>query len=213
MWYNGNMKFNLEVENIKYLKIVYKDKNDVGHFTKAAVKSVSEREIIACAKFEDGLNINTPQDVSLSFVCENGLYKSAAQLKFIENSEPYVFFTLKTPEEMEYKQSREYFRVKMDENVILSFGNSSVSCKIYDISANGIRIKLNEEIEIPKRVKLDILFADKDVKTDAEYIRTDNEDGILKASFCYKNLAENIRDIISQKCIQKQLIDKRNALM
>lgn len=207
------MKFNLEVENIKYLKIVYKDKNDVGHITKAAVKSVSEREIIACAKFEDGLNINTPQDVSLSFVCENGLYKAFSQLKYIENAAPYVLFAIKTPDEIEYRQSREYFRVKMDANVLLSFGNNSVSCKIYDISANGIRLKLNEEIEIPKRVKLDILFADKEVKTDAEYIRTDNEDGILKASFCYKNLAENIRDIISQKCIQKQLIDKRNALM
>ena len=207
------MKFNLKVENIKYLKIFYKDKNDVGYITKAAVKSVSEREIIACAKFEDGLNINTPQDVSLSFVCENGLYKAESQLKYIKNSASYVLFTIKTPDEIEYRQSREYFRVKMDENVLLSFGNSSVSCKIYDISANGIRLKLNEEIEIPKRVKLDILFADKDVRIDAEYIRTDYEDGILKASFCYKNLAENMRDIISKKCIQKQLIDKRNALM
>ena len=207
------MRFNLALESIKYLKIGYKDKNDIGHFTKAAVKNIRERDIIASVKFEDGLYINTPQDVSLSFVCENGLYKADAQLKYIENTAPYVIFTLKTPENMEYKQSREYFRVKMDNNVILSFENHSVNCKIYDISANGIRLKLSEEIEIPKKVKLDILFADKDIKTDAEYIRTDNEDGILKASFCYKNLPENLRDIISQKCIQKQLTDKKNAVI
>lgn len=207
------MKFNLNAENIKYLKIVYKDKNDVGHITKAAVKRIDEREIMACAKFEDDLYIKTPQEVSLSFVCENGLYKTNTQLKYIENDEPYIFFFLCTPEGVEYQQNREYFRVKMDDNVILSLGEKAVSCKIYDISANGIRLKLNEDIQIPENVKLDILFSSSEVKINAQYIRTDKEDGILKASFSYKDISENIRDIIVQKCIQKQLEDKRKTLM
>ena len=115
------MKFNLDLDNINYLKIIYKNADDTTVCTKAAIKRIGEREIFACAKFEDDLKINTPQDVSLSFVCVNGLYRTNTTLKFIENDPPYIYFTLRTPEGLEYQQNREYFRIKMEENAILSF--------------------------------------------------------------------------------------------
>lgn len=206
------MKFNLNLEKVKYLKIVCKDRNDIGHYIKAVAKYIEAREVVACAKFDENLNIATPQDVSLSFICDDGLYKATTQLKSVKKEMPYMIFNLKTPQNLEYQQVREYFRVKMDNNVVLKFEGKTVSCKVYDISANGVRVKLEEKMEIPDNIELDILFSDRCIKTNAQYIRTDDEDGILKASFYYKDISVFDCDILSQKCILKQLEDRRNSL-
>lgn len=207
------MKFNLNLESINYIKIVYSDANGVGHYTKAAIKYLGEREIYACIKTEQDLQIPSPQEISVGFVCNDGIYTAKTLLKYVENKEPFVYFTLERPSEIEYQQNREYFRVKMEEDAILSFPGTVISCKIYDISANGIRLKLDKNLAIPENVLINILFIPKNVKTKAKYIRTDKEDGILKASFSYVDLPESSRDIISQRCIQKQLQDKRKSII
>jgi len=206
------MQFNLNLENINYIKIVYKDREDNTHCIKASIKRMSEREIFASAKFEENFNIPIPQDVVVSFVCENGLYRTTTQLKYIEYAEPYIFLTLKTPQGLEYQQNREYFRVRMEENVILSFNGTAIPCKTYDISANGVRLIIDKDLQIPEIVHLDILFAQKSLKTRAQYIRTDNEDKIWKASFTFINIAENDIDFLAKKCIQFQLSNRRNAI-
>ena len=207
------MKFNLNLENINYIKIVYSDSAGVGHYAKVAIKRLGEKEIFACMKYEKELQISIPQEVSISFACDNALYTAKTTLKMVENDDPYIFFTLKTPDEIEYRQNREYFRVKMNEDVILSFSGTVLPCKIHDISANGIRLCLDKEIEIPENVMINILFPQRNVKTKAKYVRIDKEDDILKASFYYINLSEHDRDIISQRCIQKQLSDKRRSIL
>ena len=204
------MKFNLTFDNINYIKIVYGDKQNNACCTKAAIKNMNDREIYACAKFDDGLYIQTPQEITLSFVCENGLYTTTTTLKYIENASPFVFFSIKTPIDIEYQQNREYFRVRMDEDVILSFNNNSISCKAYDISANGICVIVPQGIDIPEEVKLDILFEPKDIKTKAKLIRKDLEENIFKVSFEFVGMSEADVDLISQKCIKKQLEYKRN---
>lgn len=207
------MKFNLNFENINYIKIVYKNRDDETCCTKAAIKRIGEREIFACAKFDEGINIQTPQDVTLSFICDNGLYRTNTVLKFIEPDEPYVFFTLKTPDELEFQQNREYFRVKLTESAYIIHNGKIIPCKTCDISANGVRLILPEQINDLDEIVIDILFKPKDVRAKAKYVRTDDEDGIIKTSFQFIDLPESDVDIISQKCIQKQLEAKRNILM
>lgn len=206
------MQFNLNLENINYIKIVYKDKEDNTRYIKASIKRMNEREIFASAKFEDELNIHAPQDVSASFVCENGLYRTTTQLKYVEYTEPYIFLILQTPQGLEYQQNREYFRVRIEENIILRFAETVIPCKTYDISANGVRVVIDKDLQIPDIVDLDILFNSKNIKTKAQYIRTDNEDKIWKASFTFINLAESDVDFIAKKCIQLQLSNRRNSI-
>lgn len=205
------MAFNLN--NIKYIKIIYRDNCDISHCAKAAIKNINGREIYASAKVEMPLYIKTPQEISLSIVCEEGLYKTNTTLKFVENKDSYVYFTIDLPDGMEYQQNREYFRVRMEGDVLLRFAGNVIPAKIYDISANGIRLELDKDIKIPESVTLDILLPPISIKTSAKYIRTDDEDNILKASFFFINLPEASRDIISQKCIQKQLENKRNSII
>ena len=204
------MQFNLSLENIKYTKIVYKDREENTRFIKAAIRSMNENELFACAKFEDGLDIQTPQEVSVSFICENGLYRTNTILKSFQNEEPYVFLFLQVPQGIEYQQNREYFRVKMNENVIVKFNNSVKTCKLYDISANGVRLVLDENITFSENVELNILFDKNNVTAKARYVRTDNDDNILKASFYFTKISDNDVDFIAKKCIQ--LSNRRNSV-
>ena len=206
------MKFNLDTDSINYIKIVFKDCQDNTCCKKAAIKCMNEREIYACAKIENGLSLQTPQNVSISFVCENGLYRTNSVLKYIENKDDYVYFALRTPEGIEYQQNREYFRVKMNENAIISFENNVIPCKVHDISANGARPPPPPPNNMPEEVTVDILFQPKSIKTRAQFVRYDEDDGILKASFHFKHLPESDMDVISKKCIQKQLEYKRTLL-
>ena len=211
------MKFNLNIDNINYIKITYKDNDGFSHCTKAAIKSLDEREIYACAKFEDGLYIHTPQEVELSIASENGLYKANAQLKYVKKDGSFVFFTLQTPEDMEYQQNREYFRVKLSENALISYeeneGTRYIACETYDISANGVRLVLDNKIKFPEEVSITLRFPAKSIKTDAKFIRIDDEDNILKASFSFNDLEESDLDYISQICLKKQLEQRRKNLM
>ena len=206
------MKFNLNLDDINYIKLLYKNSSGSACCTKCAIRHMGEREIIACAKFEEGLKVNAPQEVTLSFVCENGLYRTNTELKYVNYEEPYILFVLKTPQGLEYQQNREYFRVKINEDALLSFEGKVIPCKTHDISASGVRLILNDKINIPENVVIDMLFRPKGVKVKARFVRYDEEDEVLKASFNFVGLPESVVDTISQLCIQKQLEYKRNSL-
>lgn len=212
------MKLNLNIDNVNYIKITYKDKNEFTHCIKAYLKRLDEREILASAKFDDDLFIPTPQEVMLSIACDNGLYKSSTTLKYITKEEPYIFFALKSPEDIDYQQKREFFRVKINESALISYNTESdktknIPCETFDLSGNGVRLTIDEKYNLPETVHLTLYLPKKIIETDAKYIRTDEEDKILKASFSFMNLQESDLDCISQICFQKQLEARRKALM
>jgi FKBP-type peptidyl-prolyl cis-trans isomerase len=80
---------------------------------RAAIKDINEREIIACTKYDASLEVKTQQEVVVSFISDDGIYRTKTNLKSFENDEPYTFFYLETPDNIEYHQNREYFRVPM----------------------------------------------------------------------------------------------------
>lgn len=211
------MKFNLELENINYLKLLYKDANDFLHCVKASIKHMSDIDIYACVKKEEWENIPAPQNISVGFACDNGLYKGESVIKYTKFEEPYLYFSIKTPEEIEFQQNREYFRVRLNNNVVISYRTDDdeiirVPCNVYDLSANGLRVKLNTKTYFPQDVFIDIYFDNREIRTKAKFVRTDEEDEILKAAFHFIDLSENDMDYIARVCIRKQIEDKRNSL-
>lgn len=212
------MKMDLNIGNINYIKIVYKDKNDFTHCIKAAIKRINEHEILASTKYEEQIIISTPQEVKLSIACENGLYKADTILQRTEKAQPYILFYLKTPDSIDYQQNREYFRVKINESALITYDineNSiqSIPCETFDLSANGVRLAIEEHIDFPEVVHITLYLPQRTIEADAKYIRTDEEDKILKASFSFLNLQENDLDCISQMCFKKQLELRRKSLM
>ena len=212
------MKFNLNTENINYVKITYKDNNDFAHCIKAAVRLMGEYELLACAKIEEDLDIKTPQEIRLGIACDNGLYKASTILKKTEKEdESYILFSMKKPEDVEYQQKREYFRVKIHESITVIYEQNEELIKYpaitYDISANGVRVELEKNMVFPEDVRLLLFLPEKTIDVKAEYIRSDDEDQIIKAAFRFKNISQQDLDYISQVCFRKQLEERRKNLM
>ena len=166
------------------------------------------------------MHIDTPQDIELNFACDNGLYKSNTELKFVEKDSPFVFFTIKTPENIEYHQNREYFRVKLNEDVLILYKTENekpvnIKGETYDLSANGVRITVNkdENISLPDIVNIVLYLSSKNIETQARYIRAEDDEKCKRIAFNFINLKESSADYISQICFKKQLESRRKNWM
>lgn len=210
------MKFNLDLNNVNYVKFNYTDRFGTMHYVKASIKDINERNVLACAHFEDRIFVVLPQEVDISFISESGIYKTKTTLKAVEQDIPYIFFSFVIPYDINFEQNREFFRIKHIDGAFLSFNDGDsekrITCKTADVSANGVCLELTQKINIPKEVKIGILFDRREVITDAEFIRISTDDSAPKASFKFVNMSEKDKDFISKFCIQKQIEEKRGKL-
>lgn len=205
------MLFNVHIEDIKYLKILYKDTKGNSCIAKAAIKKVNEREIVSCVKYEENMSAQTPQECTLSIICQDGLYRTKTKLKTVDFDLPYVFFIFEIPKGLEYQQNREYFRVDAQYSCHYIADNKEFYTETSNISANGISIIVPEHIISETDSTIEILINDRSIKTGVRYIRSElTEDNLYKLSFTYTNISESDRDYISKACIKKQLEDKRH---
>lgn len=208
------MQFGLNLDEIKYIKILYKD-TDGSKITKAAIKTINEKQMLACAKFEQGLNIITPQEITLSIVCLDGLYRTKTVLKSIENDEPYTFFMIETPQGLEYQQNREYFRVPLcyKAKYFPKTTEGYFVVQTVDISANGVTFIIPELVIADEDTKFNIIIEGFEIYTKIRYVRSEKIENGYKISFRFTQILESDRDFISQVCIKKQLEEKRNRLV
>lgn len=211
------MKLNINIEDIKYIKIGVQDETGSSTTIRSAIKRMDDREMVTCSKYEDNLRLKLPQDITMSLVCNDGLYRTKTKLKSFENDEPYAFFYIETPQNIEYQQNREYFRVSMvydcSYTAVLNYEPITVDAKTIDISANGVSILASHLIISNNDIDLLIKIKDKIIKTKSRYVRSESFGDGYKISFMYTKISEHDRDIISQVCIAKQLEQKRSRLV
>ncbi len=210
------MRFNIDLDNIKYIKILCFDREEKPCTIKAAIKKINEKEIIACAKFDEEFFVETPSDVTLSIVCTDGLYRTKTKLKTVENAEPYLVFVLEVPQGLEYQQNREYFRVPVEYNCVYSIRTQDeinrVDAKTIDISANGVSILLPELVVSDGESYLEISVEGIDIRSRVQYIRSEKLNNGYKVSFKFTQITNQDKDFISKVCIQKQLEQRRNSI-
>lgn len=203
------MRFNLNLEDIKYIKILCKDSSEKVRTIKAAIKSINEREIFACAKFEEGAGIPFPQETTLSIICADGLYRTKTKLKSFRIEEPYFFIALETPQGLEYMQNREYFRVLVDFEADYIVEGRSFKVKTFDISANGISFFLPMHVISENDAQIVIKIEGIEIPAKIRYVRSEKDGENYKLSFTFTQISEMDRDLISQVCIKKQLEERR----
>ena len=210
------MKFDFTQEEIHYVKIIYRNSDGKAASVKASVRSISENNITACAKSSDGLYIKTPQDIVLGIICKEGLYSSDTTLKSVYNDKPYTFFNITKPQDFEFHQNREFFRVNLNLECIYSYESENkfinIKTKTVDISANGVTILLASMGATTGALYLNIEANGRKIKTKVKYIRSEKTDSGYRVSLRYDDISEHDRDYISQICLQKQLSDKRKML-
>ena len=211
------MKFDLDIDKIKYLKILYADTNGSPVTIKAGLKKITEHEITACIKFEDYFNIKTPQDITLSVVGTNGLYRTKTVLKSYSSDPPYIFLYLEKPENMDFMQNREYFRVPVSYKCKYMVNNNGIpalfDAEISDISASGVSIILPVHVFSEKDSKIEIITDKRIIIAGIKYIRSERINDGYKLSFAFTKISEKDRDCISQICILKQIETKRNNIV
>ena len=208
------MKFKVKIEDIKYVKIYYKTLSSTFCNSKIGIKSMNEKEIIACGKFEKSLNIETPQQIDMSIVCNDGLYKTKTNLISFTDEIPYTFFKIETPKSIEYEQNREYFRVSANLDCIYKIfeTDKEYRTKTVDLSANGVSIELPTHEISEKFSEINLLINNKKITILVKYVRSEKIKDGYKISFTYHKISETDRDFISQICIQKQLQERRKHL-
>lgn len=211
------MKLILDLEEIKYIKITIPTDKENSITVRAAIKNINEREIIACTKYDTNINPNAPLEIVLSIVADDGIYRTKTCLKSFEHDGPYTFMYLETPDNIEYQQNREYFRVPMvcecNYKVIANGEKLEFNAKTVDISANGVSIYSPELFISSTDNELIININGRKVQTKARYIRSERFGDAYRISFAYTNITESDRDVISQACLAKQLEEKRNKLV
>ena len=210
------MKFSFKLEEIKYVKLGYKDSEGYIENSKAAIKEINEKQILACARFNDGIELDLPQEIDFSVICNDGIYKTKTILKSVEKDEPYVFFILETPVGIEYQQNREYFRVPVKYDCIYKIREDGsikeFSAQTADISANGVSIILPTHTISEEISELVININDIKIVTKVHYVRSEKVDNGHRLSFSFASISELDRDFISQVCIKKQLEQRRNSI-
>lgn len=211
------MRFNLSIDDIKYVKILYANQDGSPVLLRAAIKKINEREICACAKLDDNTEIPSTQTVTLSIVCSEGLYRTKTKLKSCSAEEPYLFFYLETPEALEYQQNREYFRILAQYECIYYVKNgdteSSYKTTTVDLSANGVSILLSEHVFSEEDCEIDIMINEKLVHAKIKYVRSEKTDNGYRLSFTFSEISDKNRDYISGICIKKQLEQRRNNIV
>lgn len=211
------MKFTFNLEEIKYIKLVYQDKDGTLKSVKGAIKSIDDKKILVCAKKDNDIDMSLPQKAVLSIVCNEGLYRTETVINSIEMDEPYVFIILNTPQGMEFQQNREYFRILAQYNCIYYVSEQantvSYTSKTVDISANGVSIVLPVLAVSEEDAELEIMIKERLVHINVKYVRSEKLKDGYKLSFQYTKISDKDRDYISQVCIQKQLEQRRKTVI
>ena len=209
------MRFNLKLEDVKYLKLLYKDASGNPVTSKAAIRRVNDREMLICAKYDENLNLTTPQNVTLSIVCNDGLYRTTTTLKSVSKEEPYTFFVLEPPQGLEYQQNREYFRVVVAYQCWINPSRDSentVETTTHDVSANGVSVISNTHFALKDDTIMILNLDGRKIQTSVRFVRSERVNDDYKLSFTFTKISEQDRDFISQALIKKQLEDKRNSI-
>lgn len=208
------MKFNLSVESIKYVKILYANSDGCPVSVKAAIKKADENELVTCIKQEEALELQTPQTVTLSIICAEGLYRTKTVLKSCLFNGIYNIFCLETPSNLEFQQNREYFRVLGNYKCVYYVNNNGQTAafdsETADISANGVSIILPVHVFSEEDSEIELMIEERLITAKIAYVRSEKLDNGYKLSFKFTEISNKDKDYISQVCIKKQLEEKRN---
>ena len=203
------MKLNFNLDDIKYLKLEYNQEGkDVS--SKLALKEKRENDFIAVMPAENGFNTHIPQQMSLTFVCNEGLYKTQAVVKEVVKDEDLIYVIIDNPDTLDYQQNREYYRILAEYDCIYtvetSDGIESFNAVTYDISAGGVSIITTENIVPTRETSLVIFMPERDLKTHLQFVRCEALDrNEYKLSFIFTDLTERDFQMLSELCVKKQL--------
>ncbi len=198
---------------IEYVKISVPN-SDEGYISRQY--KIGDSTITVEVQAERRIYLKTPQEVKFCYITKDAMYSSDTQLLALQYSNYIATFILKAPQNFKRHQNRKYIRVKAENEAIISYRENNIkktiTSKIYDISAGGVRFTLKEKPQFDGNVKINLILEGKFLEITAGLVKYYYKGRIPQVSFEFMDLPEDKKDIISNFCYKKltQESNKKN---
>ena len=201
------MQLNFNIDNIRYVELEY-IKGGLEVKQQLTFKEENDTNLIIVGSEIDTTNIITPQVVKVSFICNNGLFKTTTTLKNIETIGNNSIFVLDNPKTIDYHQNRENTRVFVAFDCIYTVdtpnGSEAYNATTYDLSASGVSIILQENLITLNEASIVIFMPGGEVKSHIDFTRCERyEEDSFKISFKFNDIAEKDYERIKEFCLSQ----------
>lgn len=150
-----------------------------------------------------------PEGLIQNHICDfysltdNGYLYFESYIQALENN----VITIANPVKHRFLQRRKYTRIKFIENMELSCGDITHKIRTLDLSAGGMKIQTEENIDIEKLYNVTIrLGGEQEVKCKYQLIRVERGDnGLYTISGKFVNLSNIDKMTLIQFCMKKEM--------
>ena len=150
-----------------------------------------------------------PEGLLVNHICdfysfnENGYLYFESYIQALENN----IISIANPIKHRFLQRRKYTRIKFLEDLVLSCGDIQHNVRTLDISAGGMKITTDDNIDIEKNYDVKInLGGEQEVKCKYQLIRVEKSDsGKYTISGRFVNLSNIDKMTLVQFCMKKDM--------
>lgn len=189
-------------ELIKNEQIVTIVPQDFKNSNKGKVLDVSQEGFKMELKYK-------PEGLVKNHICEfysmtdNGYLYFESYIQELENN----IITIANPVKHRFLQRRKYTRIKFIENIDLIYDDKAYKARTLDLSAGGMKIQTEENLDIEKEYKVSIqLSNEQEVSCKYQLIRVERGDnGLYTISGRFTQLSNINKMVLVQYCMQKEM--------
>ena len=171
----------------------------IDNATKCHVVSVSEES------FEVKLDIQGKYEVDESVELFTMTSKGQLYFETIIKDIQGDILSLWFPINYRYLQRREYSRIHMDKEIVLTKEGSNIDAKIVDISAGGLKVTTNEQLELMAQYSLSLNIDNEITNCTFEPIRIEANANNFVSSGRFNDITSHDRIALVQYCFRKQI--------
>jgi c-di-GMP-binding flagellar brake protein YcgR len=134
---------------------------------------------------------------------DNGYLYFESYIKSLENNVVFIA----NPVKHRFLQRRKFTRIKFIEDLELTYDDSVYKVRTLDLSAGGMKIRTEANLDIEKEYKVDLLLSDEQqVKCKYQLIRVEKDDnGYYTISGRFTNLSNIDKMTLIQFCMKKDM--------
>ena len=150
-----------------------------------------------------------PEGLIKNHICEfysmtdNGYLYFESYIQELENN----IITIANPVKHRFLQRRKYTRIKFIENIDLIYDDKAYKARTLDLSAGGMKIQTEENLDIEKEYKVSIqLSNEQEVSCKYQLIRVERGDnGLYTISGRFTQLSNINKMVLVQYSMQKEM--------
>lgn len=171
----------------------------IDNATKCSVIAVNEDCFTVL--IEGDYKYEADESVELFTMTSKGQLYFETIVKEVNENKISIWFPLS----YKYLQRREYSRIQTEQEVELEYKDRTIIAQISDISAGGLKVITQEQLQLLEEYKISINVENKIVKTIFEPIRIETSPKGFISSGRFKGISNYDRIALVQYCFRRQI--------